>query len=79
MWNLVEIVKFSWNCEIWLKIVKFGWNYEIVKLTDPSDWTTGTGTGELNGFDDFAETITDWLTHWPTGILELLAQLKKIM
>ena len=35
LWNLVKIVKFGWNCEIWLKlwnlaeIVKFGWNCEI--------------------------------------------------
>ena len=35
LWNLVEIVKFGWNCEIWLKLwnlvefVKFGWNCEI--------------------------------------------------
>ena len=38
-----------------------------MKLTDPSDWTIGTGTDELNGLDDFDETITDSFTHLLTN------------
>ena len=34
-WNLVKILKFGWNFEIWfkfwnlVKILKFGWNFDI--------------------------------------------------
>ena len=71
MWNLVDIVKFGQNSEIWSEFWKFGQSFE-------NSWfamvcivmNVGRGYVIQNH-----ELMTDWLTK--VG-LELLRQLKKI-